>query len=336
LRGVNNHPERRTRSPVALIQRANARRQFLDQARARLEYLPAFASLRCDELDLLFELAGAQRAALGLRRAARFLWREHHLRAVGGDGEAEALVTVALVLLRSDPIRGKVRLASDSHRRHRALSAWWWSALLSGLRATHDADVVEEQVDSLSNWIERGVQRADDPDVLKAARDVSVSSTRGLDSARYASRNAMSRILFSLLLRANPRDFVTGEPIDGLMLVESARVHGAKSEQVELHHVFPRSLLAAWRIEPTAQDQYANIALLSGATNGWISDRAPSDYVRELDRHFGGQVVDKLTRSHLLNAAALRDDGFERQISMRRLKLNSAVRRLLDPRAPSP
>jgi hypothetical protein len=322
----------RRRSPVGLLKTHAARRRFLEQARDGLSYVPAFASLTGDELDLLFELAGPDRAVLGLRRAARFLWRERHLRAVGGDGEAEALVVVALVLLRSDPVRGRARLDAGSERRHRALSAWWWAALLSGSRATHERGALKARVDQLADWLAHGVREIEDPRELGLARDLSVSSTKGVQSALYTSRNAVSRVIFALLLRATPRDIVTGEAIEGLMLVERAGVDRGTRERVELHHVFPKAFLSEKNVDAATQDQYANIALLSGATNGWISGRAPSDYVAELDRHFAPGYVNKLMHSHLLDATLLRGDAFAEQMVTRRDELTDRLQRLLDPR----
>jgi hypothetical protein len=268
------------------------------------------------------------------------LWRERHLRAVGGDGEAEALVVIALVLLRSDPVRGKARLDAGSERQHRALSAWWWSAILCGLPALHDRRKLAERVEALTHWLSQGAPEKLDPGELARARAVSIGARHGLESARYGSRNAMSRMLHSVLLRANPRDLVTGEPVEGLLLVERAHDRGQTPglERVELHHVFPRGFLShgPTPVPPAAQNQYANIALLSGATNGWISDRAPRLYVAELDRHFDLEHVNELMLSHLLDASLLRTNAFEEQMKIRGAVLTAEVERLLDPRAVRP
>ncbi len=326
--------------PVKRLRRARegwvSHRETFRQARDRLAYVPAFGSLHDRELELLFDCAGV-RAPVALRRAARFLFRERHLRAVGGDIEAGALLVVALALLQFDPVRGPGQLESGSARRQRALSAWWWSATLVRRPPPRTAEELANRAQHVVDWLQEEGRREDmDPPEIARGNAHLVHPRQGVAAAGYGSGTATARLLESLLLRAEPIDFVTGEPIVGLLLVERAP-GGPKRmrelERVERHHVFPRAFLTQRRVSREHQDQWANIALISGATNGWISDRSPSRYVRELDTKFGVDEVDRILETHLLSGSLMRQEfGFDDQIRARAERLGVAAARLVDPR----
>jgi hypothetical protein len=323
---------------VAKRERRETQRDFLSLTKTSLSYIPALRSLVPSELDALFDLTEGEDPAApaeSLRRAARFLWRERHLRSVGGNGEAEALLILAVVLARDKPRRDGHRLAHGSHR-DRALSAWWWSATLNKRPRVVDRHRIDAKASELGDWLRGGVRAGSDPQELVRASERVSHETKGFRAVRYGSNNAVSRLVFSLLLRADPLDFVTGERIDGILLVEAARRtrHRRDAEQIELHHVFPQGFLASRSVAADRQNLIANIAPLSGATNGWISDRSPSQYVGEMVQCFGPEHVDRILRSHLLDRELLMQQfGFDEQIDSRQLAISEGLRRLLDPRA---
>jgi hypothetical protein len=202
-------------------------------------------------------------------------------------------------------------------------------------RLLKDDTLVDEKADLVGDWLKGGILPDDDPGELAAARTVVQSETRGFRTVRYRGRSATSRLIESLLLRGDPVDFVTAERIDGLLLVEPARVARRRRdpEQIELHHVFPKAFLEKEGVPDEEQDLIANLAPQSGATNGWIADRPPYEYVKQLIDEFDRKRVDAMMNSHFLDTGLLlRPDGFKLQIESRTTRLQNALDRLLDPR----
>jgi hypothetical protein len=325
------------RSDAGLAEAVVGQARLLRDVASDLGYIEAFRSLKEKELHRLYRLTSrgdADQAPQAMRRAARFLWRERHLRSVRSDDEAEALTVLALTLLRLAKTRGSQRLSAESVRRHRPMSAWWWSATL-GYSLLRDDDLIDDKANVLVEWIQTGLPEGDDPPEFARAKVVLASEKNGLGTVAYGRQNAASRFVLSVLLREDPVDFVTAERIDGLLLVEAsprASKH-VDPERIEFHHVYPKAFLARSGVARSQQDLIANIAPLSGATNGWISDQAPAEYAGALIREFGQDWVDRMMRSHLLQLQLMRDpEGFVPQIEQRQRTIEQRVRQLLNPR----
>jgi hypothetical protein len=147
--------------------------------------------------------------------------------------------------------------------------------------------------------------------------------------------NAPSKLLALLLAYADPVDLRTGQRID---------VDRALSWQndKEFHHLFPKAFLRARGVGSTQANVCANLVMLSSVTNIWVSDRAPSEYLKDLCETEGEKVIQRRLASCLVNEAAFDAamvddyDGFLRARSetlhARLVKGNSILSNFLIPR----
>ena len=107
---------------------------------------------------------------------------------------------------------------------------------------------------------------------------------------------------------------VLASKYDALDFHTQARISSAMVDgnQVDDHHIFPKAYLknVLGVEDSTLRNCVLNRTLIDPITNRKISDRAPSDYLMELDQHID---TDRVLRSHLIptgNSSPLRKDDF--------------------------
>ena len=75
----------------------------------------------------------------------------------------------------------------------------------------------------------------------------------------------------------------------------------AKKSALERHHLFPRRYLQRLKIaDRRIINQTANYALVEWSDNIEVSDRAPSEYVPELEKRFSAEDIQEMYRLHAL------------------------------------
>ncbi len=103
--------------------------------------------------------------------------------------------------------------------------------------------------------------------------------------------------------------------------------HQGKKHSIEAHHIFPKSLLQKAGVDQKLINEIANYAFIEGATNKWINNRPPADYLP--------QVIAKRGKEELLRHAIPLDrvlwnlENFEKFLAVRRELLATAVRDLI-------
>lgn len=109
--------------------------------------------------------------------------------------------------------------------------------------------------------------------------------------------------LYALLMRDGCRDFRTGEPIEAQTFFD---------DKVDIHHIFPEKWCRANGIEPSVYNSVINKTALSARTNRQIGGRAPSQYLRSIERTAGIDTarMDEILRSHCIAPEHLRADRF--------------------------
>lgn len=88
---------------------------------------------------------------------------------------------------------------------------------------------------------------------------------------RLSNSGARFKALLAMLNSHNPRDLIVADQIVGL--------DRDNAEQAEIHHVFPRAFLRS-NGRASDADRAFNMTFLTRATNNFISDRAPSIYLK--------------------------------------------------------
>ena len=92
---------------------------------------------------------------------------------------------------------------------------------------------------------------------------------------QFRSNSAHSKILILLLAFNRPTDLLTGQKID----TGDALYQGNTKE---FHHFFPRDYLISKGQSPRRASLLANFIMLTAASNKRITNRAPSDYLKDV------------------------------------------------------
>ena len=113
---------------------------------------------------------------------------------------------------------------------------------------------------------------------------------------QFRTNYAHAKILATLLAFHRPVDLLTKQYID----VDKAL---AWTNGREFHHFFPRAYLKSHGVTNQRIGSLANIIMLTSASNKRISDRAPSDYLREVAERAGDDLK-RVLDSNLISTDA--------------------------------
>ena len=94
------------------------------------------------------------------------------------------------------------------------------------------------------------------------------------DLAGRNQRSALFKTMFLAFHAAGARDWTSNL----IIAVDNA---GAQ-DKLQFHHIFPKAVLRRAGRSPREADDIANLAFISGKTNRKISDKPPSDYLKDL------------------------------------------------------
>jgi len=183
------------------------------------------------------------------------------------------------------------------------LQRWFWKTAVTGYfggwntgQMSTDRQAVADFAAGRSNTIAIPIQ--------KAGADTWLSRS-------FRMNNARSAVLALVLAQRTPRDLLTGQKID-----LAAALSWVNSK--EFHHFFPQDYLKT-KGRGRDANTLANIIYLTSASNKEISNRAPSDYLREAEARIGAGFPDVLASNYVSQEAyksALADD-FDRFAALR-------------------
>ncbi|MFF4786126.1 DUF262 domain-containing protein [Streptomyces griseorubiginosus] len=121
----------------------------------------------------------------------------------------------------------------------------------------------------------------------------------------FSKRNAPSKLLALLLAYEDPLDLLTGQRID------VGRALSWQNDK-EFHHFFPKAFLRSRGVSSAGANVCGNLVMLTSHSNIWVTDRPPSQYLRDLaDIEGEGPLRERLSTCLVEEdayQAALRDD----------------------------
>jgi hypothetical protein len=147
----------------------------------------------------------------------------------------------------------------------------------------------------------------------------------GIWSAQqFRSNAAHSKILILLLAFTKPADLLTSQKID----TGDALFHGNTKE---FHHFFPRDYLVKNKgVAMRKANVLGNFVMLTAASNKRITNRAPSDYLKEVVQALGPKLNDVLA-SNLISPEAFQaamNDDYDAFLSERAKTITATVSNL--------
>lgn len=194
----------------------------------------------------------------GLRQAVDFLSTHIRIPSASVVPYTNQIVVLAEILR---------RVPTPSATQWQAIETWFWRTGISGYFSGWNSGMMASDLEAVAAFATGAQNYLDIPTQAPGAH---IWAAR-----QFRLNNAHSKILALILAYERPHDFLTGLAID----VSKAL---AWQNSKEFHHFFPQAFLRSQGVSNTKSSALANIVYLSSASNKSISDRAPSEYLREL------------------------------------------------------
>ena len=204
---------------------------------------------------------------------------------------------------------------TPSAAHYREIFWWFWRTSISGYFSGWNTGMMTTDLlatakfadgESASLDVDAGLPN---PDIWRARQ--------------YRANGAHAKSLGIMLSHLNPVDILTGNKID-----TSKSLSWINSK--EFHHFFPRDYLKNQGVTAKEANCLANIVLLTSSSNKAISNRAPSDYLRDVQKAAGTNLGSWLETNLISKEAfeAASHDDFNSFISIRSKDINKEAARL--------
>lgn len=171
-----------------------------------------------------------------------------------------------------------------------AIRQWFWRTTLSGYFGGWDSGQMTTDTRRIRDFA-KGV--ADTLGVVTLIPSASVWSIKP-----FRTNSAVSKMLALMFGHHTPVDIINGQKID----VDKSL---AWSNDKEFHHLFPQAYLARNGVPASRSNVTANIILLTSASNIYIRDKAPADYLAEIIATDGREALVKRLAANLVPEIAL-------------------------------
>ncbi len=230
----------------------------------------------------------ADRVEEGFKKAAKFLHGQKvfNARDLPYQSQLTALAAIMAVLEQS----------ADTVTARQQIARWYWCGVFGEIYGGPTETQLVRDFSEVSKWLRGGQE---EPSTIRDAifQAYRLLTLRTRNSAAYKG-------LHALLMRDGSRDFRTGDPIEEQTYFD---------DRIDVHHVFPRAWCVRRQIASTVFNSIINKTALSAGTNRMIGGRAPSVYLRTLQRNanIDIDVMDDTLSSHRIPADKLRSDDFQ-------------------------
>jgi len=237
---------------------------------------------------------------IGLKNTARFLAREKIFDSRTLPYSTQLIPLSVICTLLGD------RFEIDTIRRK--LAQWFWCGVFGELYGGANETRFGMDVPDFMSWIEGG-------DQPRTIRDAGFAPTRLLSMQSRLS--AAYKGLMALLMQAGSHDFLNGDPIELTTYFDLA---------IDIHHIFPKAYCEN-KYKRSLWNSSVNKAPLSAKTNRIIGGKAPSDYLRNIEKHYNMDTrrLDEILQTHKIDPYLLRSDAFEAFIRDRAARLLNLI-----------
>lgn len=207
------------------------------------------------------------------------------------------------------------RVPAPTAAQYTAITKWFWRTAVAGYFSGWNTGAMAADLKAVAEFASGNA--------TELAADVTAPRPDIWTTRQFRANNAHAKLLAIILAHREPVDLLTGQKIDpGNAL--------AWTNQREFHHFFPRDYLDNKGVARQRINALANIVMLTSDSNKKISNRAPSDYLRDVHeaaQNIGGDVQDWLDLNLISPEAfeAAKADDFERFLSLRAQTIHARV-----------
>ena len=189
-------------------------------------------------------------------------------------------------------------LSTPTAKQLEAINTWFWRTSISGYFSGWNTGNMATDHKAIKDFCSGEIDEIK-VDAVKPAAEI-------WKARQYRSNGAHAKTLGIVLAYKKPVDLLTGAKID---IAGSLAWHNSK----EYHHFFPRDYLKQRGVPARDANSLANIVMLTSSSNKKISNRAPSDYLKDVAVNSGDNLQSWLDSNLISEAAydaALQDDYY--------------------------
>lgn len=250
---------------------------------------PAISCKRRDILRLRLDeyQEWADRAVEGLEWAASFLAHEHIFQSRDIPYKSQLVPLAA--------IRAIVGPGIDDFHRDTLMRQWYWCGVLGELYGAATETRFARDIEQVPQWLEGASSpRTVDDAAFRSGR---LLTLRTRNSAAYKG-------IYALLMRDGGIDWQKHQKL-GMAAFFDYRI--------DIHHIFPKAWCDKAAIGSAHRESMVNKTAISATTNRSIGGRAPSEYMKTLEKNAGitGPELDAIISSHNIDPEYLRTDNFD-------------------------
>ena len=257
----------------------------------------------------------ADQVEKGYEMAARFLHGQKIFRAKDLPYQTQVIPMAAIF--------ADLGSEAETEGARQKIASWFWCGIFGEIYSGPTETLFARDLPEVTDWVKRG---GNEPTTIRDAnfQQSRLLTLRTRNSAAYKG-------VYALLMREGSRDFVKGEPVEEQTFFDG---------KIDIHHVFPQ----AWckrqeEEEGIGQDFFNSIinkTALAASTNRKIGGRAPSIYLRRLEKESGVNAahMDKILDSHRIGASFLRTDDFWGFFNARGEELLQAIESVMGKTVP--
>ena len=230
------------------------------------------------------------------------------------------VVPLGAVLAKRGQIHGP-RAAVEKEK----IKRWFWCSIFGQAYENSPNTQTAKDLGEMIRWL-------DGSDAPEAVNTFKFDPRVLRDST--PSQRAVYRGTIALILSQGPLDLHTSDRIDAQLL---------QHEAVDDHHIFPNAYLVQLGVPERLRNCVLNRTLIDKATNQRISDRAPSDYMGDIQGTFARHDLNpqrfrELLESHLIPAgpnSPLWTDNFDGFLTDRQFLLWEQIERVTGATGPT-